>query len=643
MKNLIFIIFSLTLLGLGPFCLLAQEKEVTLEEVVVTATRVETPVREVASSITVVSSEEIERKKKIFVSDVIRGLPGLDVVRTGTMGGSTSIFLRGANSEHTLVMIDGVEVNDPMSTTRSHDFAHLMVDNIERIEILRGPQSTLYGSDAIGGVINIITKRGEGKPKFNFSAEGGSFTTFRESAGVNGGNKLFNYSLSLSRLDTEGISSAAKKYGNYEKDGYKNTTFSSRFGLTPLENLSFDLILRYVNTETELDSGGGIGGDDPNYIQRADHFLFKTQAGLSLFDQFWDQKIGVAISTSHRDYKNKVDPLSPFYEKSRFDGELIKFDWQHHIRLHKTNSITFGFEYEREGGKSRWYYEYMGWPLDQGIFPEKKADTRGYYFQDEIRLWDRFFATLGIRLDDHSRFGSETTYRVAPSFLIQETGTKLKGSLGTGFKAPSLYQLYGPRTSWGPTGNVNLKPEKCRGMDLGVEQEFLNKRIILGAIYFRNDFKNLIDFESGLGFINIKKAKTEGIELSAFIKLIKDLTLGLNYTYTDTEDKNTGRKLLRRPRHKFGLDVNYQFIEKGNINLGFTYIGKRDDMDWSVWPARRVELDGYPLVNLSTSYEVFKNFQLFGKVENLLNKKYEEVKGYGTPGISLFGGIKVTF
>jgi len=637
-----FIVLSLTLLVLLPLGLLAQEKEVTLEEVVVTATRVETPIEEIASSITVIHSEEIERKQKISVLEVLRGLPGLDVVQSGGTGRTTSIFLRGANSEHTLVMIDGVEINDPISPGRSYDFAHLTVDNIERIEVIRGPQSTLYGSDAIGGVINIITKKGEGKPKFSLSAEGGSFTTFRETAGVSGGNRWVNYSLSLSRLDTEGISAAGKKYGNYERDGYKNTSLSTRLGFTPLDNLNIDFILRYVNAESELDYSGGIGGDDPNYIQRSNQLLFKTQAGLSLFDQFWNQKLGFAINNHHRDYKNKIDPWNPLYEKSNYDGELIKFDWQHHMKLHKTNAITFGFEYEREEGRSKYYYEYFGWP-GQSILPKKRANTKGYYFQDEIRLRDRFFATLGIRVDDHSRFGTETTYRVAPAYLIKETGTKVKGTFGTGFKAPTLYQLYAPATLWGPIGNKDLKPEKSKGSDFGIEQELLKKRVILGATYFRNDFKNLINYESGLGYININKAKTEGGELSASVKPIDHLTLSFNYTHTDTEDKRTKKDLLRRPKNKFGLDINYHFFDKGNVNLGVIYVGKRDDMDWSVWPARRVELDGYALVNLAASYNITNNFQLFGRIDNLFNKEYEEAKGWGTPGLSLFGGIKLSF
>ncbi len=643
MKGLISILLSLTLFVSFPFSLFAQEKEVTLGKVVVTATRVETPMEEIASSVTVISSEEIERKKKTHVMEILRGIPGLDVVRTGGAGKNTSVFIRGANSEHTLVMIDGVEVNDPISPGRSYDFAHLTVDNIERIEVIRGPQSTLYGSDAIGGVVNIITKKGEGKPKFFLSAEGGSFTTFREATGISGGNKWVNYSFALSRFDTEGISTASKKDGNYERDGYENTSLSAKLGFKPMDNLGIDFILRYMDAKTELDNFAGVGGDDPNYVQKSNQFLFKTQVGLSLFDQVWSQKLGLALNDHNRDIKNKKDSQHPFdYEKGRYDGQLLKFDWQHHLQLHKTNALTFGLEYEREEGKSKYYWESL-WGPGQSIFPKKTANIKGYYIQDEIKLWDRLFATLGIRIDDHSRFGSETTYRVAPAYLIKETDTKIKGTFGTGFKAPTLYQLFAPATLWGPIGNKDLKPEKSKGWDFGVEQNFFKNRVTLGATYFRNDFKDLIQFDWGQGYINIAKAKTEGVELFASAKPIDDLTLRINYTYTDTEDKTTGETLIRRPKNKIGFDLNYRFLKRGNANLGVIYVGKRDDKDFSISPPRRVKLDQYTLVNLAASYDISKNFQLFGRVENLLDKEYEEAKGFGTPGLSIFGGIKLSF
>jgi vitamin B12 transporter len=219
----------------------------------------------------------------------------------------------------------------------------------------------------------------------------------------------------------------------------------------------------------------------------------------------------------------------------------------------------------------------------------------------------------------------------------------MKGTFGTGFKAPTLYQLFSPPLWGDPVGNKDLKPEKSKGWDFGIEQELLKNKVALGATYFRNDFKDLIQYEMGQGYINIAKAKTEGVELFLSVKPVDDLTVRVNYTYTDTEDKTTGETLIRRPKNKIGLDLNYHFLNKGNVNIGVIYVGKRDDKDFSISPPRRVKLDQYTLVNLAASYDISKNFQLFGRVENLLDKDYEEVKGYGTPGLSIFGGIKLSF
>ncbi|NWF52745.1 MAG: TonB-dependent receptor [Nitrospirae bacterium] len=618
--------------------LYAEEKAVSLEEVVVTATRLEEPVREVASSVTVITEKEIESKKAKMVYEVLKDIPGLDVPQSGGSGRLTNIFIRGAKSEHTLVMIDGIEMNDPLSPDRSYDFANLSVDNIERIEIIRGPQSTLYGSDAIGGVINIITKKGEGKPKFFASFEGGRYDTFSEAAGFSGGTQWFNYSFGISHLNTTGFSAAHEKYGNTEKDSNENTSFSSRVGFTPSDYLNIDLIVRYIDAETNIDQGGGEGADDPNFIFDSKQLFLKTLGSLLLFNGLWEQKLGFSYSKHDRDYLDDKDTQRPFdSSKAFFDGRMWKVDWQHYLYLHKTNTVTFGVEYEEERGESE-YSWVSAWGPGKSVFPEKSANIKGAYIQDKISLNESFFATLGIRVDDHSRFGSEITYRIAPAYLIKNTGTKIKATYGTGYKAPSLYQLYAPATAWGPIGNENLKPEKSKGWDVGIEQYFFKERVKLGTAYFWNDFKDLIDFDWAKGYINIAKARTKGVEIFASVCPIEDLTIGASYTYTDTEDKETKERLLRRPLHKGSLNINYRFLKKGIANLDVIYVGKRDDLV----PYERGEVDDYTLINLSTSYNISKNIQLFGRVENLLDREYEDVWGYGTARFSLFGGIKVS-
>lgn len=619
----------------------AEEKVTNLEEVVVTANRLETATREVGSSITVITAKEIEQRQQKFLLGVLRSVPSIDVVQNGGPGSTTSVFLRGANSEHTLVLLDGIELNDPSVPGGGYDFANLPTDNIERIEILRGPQSTLYGSRAMGGVINIITRRGLGKPAGFLSAQGGSFYTAAEKAGISGGTDRYNYSLGLSRFDTGGFSAAGKRYGNTENDGYQNTSMNTRLGITPTGNLSVDFIFNFLKTRADLDNSGGAGGDDPNYIQKSEQISFRSQADLALFENRWEQRLGVSFNDLSRDVNNGTDAAHPSdLSRASYHGQSVTVDWQHTLHLHETNSLTLGVERKEENAKSDYYSE-SAWGPYSSPWDEHSAHTTGYYLQDQVRLWDAWFTTMGVRLDDHSRFGSKATCRFTSAYTVKQTNTTVKGSYGTAFKAPSLYQLFEPTY-----GDVNLRPEKNAGWDLGVEQSLPGSRLTMGATYFHNDFDDLINFDSTLSkYRNIGRAMTQGVELAASLRPIEELTLRAGYTYTETEDKETGLELLRRPRNKVSFDGNYRFLKNANVNLGLVYVGTRFDnlYDPTTYTSTRVKTGEYLLVNLAATYDIAKNLQIFGRVDNLFDRTYEEVTGYGTAGISAYGGVKVSF
>jgi vitamin B12 transporter len=616
----------------------SDETQYQIEELVVTATKVETPAKEVGNSITVITRQQIEEQQKSTVLELLRTVPSLDIVQGGGRGSATSVFMRGAKSEHTLVLMDGVEMNDPVTSGRSFDFADMTTDNIERIEILRGPQSTLYGSDAIGGVVNIITKTGKGTPKGFFSVEGGSFASFREAGGISGGNSAIRYSLGFSREDVDGISAAGDKYGNVEKDSYGNTSVSGKLGLTPIPNLDINVIFRRVDAENEMDNIGGAGGDDANSSSNATRHFLRAETRLSLFHNTWDQKIGFSLTDHDRGYRNDVDAQHPDdSDLSSYNGRMYKIDWQNNFNIHRTNVLTIGVETEEEIGESTYHSE-SAWGPYTSTFKEKNARTTGYYLQDQVKLGGAWFTTLGVRLDDHTRFGTEATYRIASAYVFEQIGTKIKGSYGTGLKAPSLYQLY---SSY---GDQNLKPEESDGWDIGVEQSFLDERLTFDAAYFKNDFENLVDFNSATyRYSNVAKAKTQGVEISAAFHAGESVILRGSYTYTDAKDKVTGLDLLRRAKNKIGFATNYRFSEKGNINFDLIWVGKRADIDYSSYPASRVDTPEYALANLAASYRLTKHFQIFGRVNNLLNRDYEEVVGYGTPGVSAFGGIKMSF
>jgi vitamin B12 transporter len=633
----------LTLLFLIPTIAAAADSpkadtEDDTQEFVITATRVETPTWQVGSSISAISEEQIDNTKTASVADVLRTLPAVDVFRNGGPGGTTSVLLRGGKSEHTLVLIDGIEVNDPISPGRSFNFANLTTDNIERIEVLRGPQGTLYGSDAIGGVINIITKRGKGEPTWFWSAEGGSFPTLLERVGLSGGTGKVNYSFGASRHDTEGISAIDVDGNNIERDAYENTSVSARVGLTPSDDSEIAVLLRYTDATSNIDNAGAIRGDDPNNVLDAETLFLRGQGKFTTCGDRFEHTVGFSLSDTERKQNNDTDPAHPTeVRRGAWNGELHKFDWLGNFYAGDEHTLTFGAETEEEEGESTFFSDGPFGPFES-TFDLQRARTNGFYVQDQINLRDRFFATVGVRLDDHDMFGSEVTYRVAPAYVCERTGTKIKGSFGTGFKAPTLYQLY---SAYGDPG---LAAETSTGWDAGIEQEVCGGKWTLGAAYFANDFDNMIDFDSATSaFKNIAESESKGVEFSASGEAGEKVSINGSYTFMETEDETTGEDLVRRPRHKAGFDLNYRIQEDRHINLSVVHVGKRDDLDFSVWPAARVSLGDYTLVNVAASQDLSEHCQLFGRVENLLDQEYEEVKGFGTPGISAFIGLKRSY
>ena len=634
MKRIILILMGIIFLGITCPGWAETEERYDLGKIIVTATKTEVRQAEIGSSTTIISEEDIRKTGKETVSEVLRGVSGVTVMQSSPFGGLTDIYLRGSKPGHTLVMIDGVELNDPMVTDRSFDFAHLTTDNLERIEVVRGPQSTLYGSDAIGGIINIITKKGKGKPKLEISSEGGSHNTFQESLGLSGSNQNLDYSFSVSRLDSDGISQARD---GTEKDGYENTVISTRLGYKVFDNAVVNLILRYTDAETDLDDYDYITDayvDDPNYTAWNRSFISRLEFNQAI-NSWWDHKLSFSYNDARRKYRNENDNVGLPEWVGWYKGDNKKFEWQHNFYLIEWDKITGGFEYEEERGSS--YSEFGGWPSK---FDRKTVNNKGYYLQNQLKLWDSLFITPGLRIDDHQLFGAETTYKLSSAYFIKLIGTRLKANWGTGFKAPSLYQLYSTEDyGGGPIGDPNLKPDKSKSFDFGFEQNLFDDRITFGLTYFHNDFKNMVDYDMVASkYKNIGRAQTKGFEIESSFKPIEDLKIGINYTYTNTKDKETGKKLVRRPKNQLGLSINWSFLEKGNINLTTNYVGHRWDSAINTNKTK-----SYTKIDLSTSYCLTNNFQIFARIENLFDKSYEEVRGYATQGRSFYAGVKATF
>jgi vitamin B12 transporter len=612
-----------------------------LSDVVVSATKTDNSTLKLASSISIIDSTEIANRKKLNVFDLIKFEYGLNSLQFGPLGGLSTISIRGANAGQSLVLLDGVEMNMPSESSNLFDFANVPIEGVNRIEVLRGPQSTLYGSDAMAGVINIISQKGFGKPTVNVFAEAGSYNSFRASAGLTGSNNNFNYIISLARTQSDGFSAASEKFGNTERDGYKGNNIASRFGYNINGSAGINLIIRYTDAETDLDQFGGKNGDDPTYVYKLRELVTRAEGYFSLLDGDWEQKIGASFYSNNRIYNFDSTLTLPDYSNSEYDGRRYKIDWQNNFKLPANNILTFGAETRIDEIMTEYFYNSSFGPFES-IIPKSTVYLHGVFLQDQITVNKSLFVTGGIRYDHHSEFKGAFTYKIAPAYVFWQTGTKLKATVGTGFKAPSLVYLYDPGF-----GNIYLKPEENFGWDGGIEQFFWDSGISVGVTYFSNEFTNLIGLDENFRAINIDKAETKGIEIFTTVKPVDNFSIKANYTYLDSKDlsvtsPNKGLPLLRRTKHKAGLIVDYRFLQRANVNLEIIYVGEKDDKDFSTFPAERITIDSYSLVNFAAHYDVLDFLRIFVRVENLFDVEYEEVFGYGTPEISGFAGIKLT-
>ncbi len=598
---------------------LVHAENVKLDEIVVTATRTETQRSQIPASVTIITEKEIKERHVSTVSDLLREVTGLDLVQQGGAGKITSVFIRGAKPEHTLVLIDGVRVNSP--TSGGFDFADLIVENIERIEIIRSPLSTLYGSDAMGGVIQIFTKRGKASSA-SASLEGGSYGTTRETVSTEVKREIYDLSLAASHWDTEGFS--VFKAGS-ERDGYQNTSISTRLGKTTISG-RIDLTSHLVQGVTELDgckfdaSFIPYDCDNPAYEQERRLALL----GLKFQSQpspAWEQVFSTSLTTE-RLVNRDPDPNGI---TSRIDTDIRTVDWQHNIRPSEGYQLTFGYEWQHKEGEN------------QGNF-SKAFSNQAVYLQDQRGVGTPVQLLTGIRWDDSTIYDSALTYRVGISYL-QEESVKWHAQYGTGFRGPTLNDLF-----WPGAGNPNLKPEKSNGWEVGIEQG-LSKSTSLSLNYYENVFKDLIQWapiDPSDPFSlwmpqNVGRAVSSGWEGEVRWNLASFLRLTGNYIYDDTEDKENGGYLIRRPLNKYRAEMKIGGPNK-NLGIQFLHVGRRFDSQGNQNP-----LSAYNRIDLSGSYRLTGQVETFGRIENLLDKEYEEAKGYGVAGFSVYGGLRMTF
>ncbi len=589
------------------------------EKVVVTADREVENVRNVGSSVSVITREEIAASGARWLIDVLQFAPGVSVVRTGPPGAQTDVSLRGANATHTLFLIDGVKVNSP--TTGSYDLTgvQLAADQIERIEIVRGPQSTLYGSQAIGGVINVITRQGSGPGTWEIDAEGGAYSTGRVHSWINGEAQSIRYNGSVSYLDSAGFSTANEANGNPERDGYRNLSYNARADYAANNGTVLRGFFRGFDGDVEFDDFGSEPIDALNNVQTTRETYVGFAGGY--------EGSGVSSIVEFSLTDAEIETISPdgFFTGFLLDSAISELDWQNRVALPGQQTLIGGIEYRREQATiaSESAFGVDGF--------DEKVDFFGVYAQDQIRVGDRARLTGGVRFEDHSTFGSKWTGR-ATGTVDATRSVRIHGSVGSGFKAPTLNDLFFPGFS-----NPGLKPEESVGFDLGVGSFFTGGTIDL--TFFYNDISELIQFDfATFSPVNVGNVTTRGIEIGGDYTPHAAVTLSGNYTFTDVLPEGSEDQLIRRPRHQGGFRTTW--VPMSALRLWGELRWKAGRFDFG--PEGRVQMDAFGIVNLAADYRITPVLLVRSRIDNIFDTDYEEVIGYGTAGIGGYIGLTVT-
>jgi vitamin B12 transporter len=625
-------------------------------EVVVTATKTPIPVTHLTSAVEVITGEDLQRRRVKTVADALRLAQGLTVFSSGGPGTSTSVRIRGGNADQVLVLIDGAIMNS--ATLGNFDFANLTTDNIERIEVLRGAQSMLWGADAMGGVINITTKRGTGVPSVSAFSEYGSFLSIREGGQVSGQKGPIDFSAAISRWDFTGFSAVNYRRGASERDAFHNWQASTRVGIKLPYEGRLDLNFRFLQGKSGFDGGFGPGFDVLGAYSNSQQYVYSASYQQPITD-WWNQVLTVSRQneilhsfpgTSQRDLSTGVvsSPFDPqFNPDSKFNTVSNRVEWQNNFQIGKPLLVTAGYQYREQQGEN------LNLSTGGTTVSNHIIASHAGFAQAQLNMWDRVFATAGVRQDEYNVFSSATTYRTTAGYLHQETGTKVRGSYATGFRAPTINQLFFP-----DFGTTNLKPEKSQSMDVGMDQYLLNNRLTISGGFFWNRFRDMIVAQQSaalcgtqFGFANfcaqnVGLVNTKGWEASVKYAVVRDVplikSLDVQAQYTNTLTRNLeqqpGNRAPRIPVDQWSLIISYQPIDPLRINLEGRYVGSRFNDVNNLQPMR-----AFDVWNLSATYDVTNRVQTYLRADNIFDEKYEEILLFGTPTRSIFAGLKVNY
>jgi len=584
----------------------SDDDPTTMETVVVEGSRLNQTTTEVGSSVSIITADDIDKLGLDFVVDALAAAPGVTINQNGAFGGSASVRIRGAASEQTLVLIDGVPVNDPSSAGGGFNFARVDTENVERIEILKGPQSTLWGTDAIGGVVSITTKRpdeGFGGTAFG---EYGSFNTFRGGASIENGSDAGDFRLAVTATSSDGISKADENNGNSEDDSYEALTLSAKGGLNLGGHARLSADLLWTDAESEFDGFTSAGLADQDALSETEELSGNVSLTGSLFHGRLENLVLVGLSEIDRE--NSGADAFPF----QAEGDRMIYRYQGTLGLNQANTLAFGVE--REETK----------------FNGDKTTIDGLFGLYELQATDTLTLTAGLRVDDHNTFGTETTGRFAVAFNPDPQWT-LRASWGQGFKAPTLFQLSGGGFA---TPNPDLQPETSEAIDAGIDWRSPDGRLAASVTVFKADIEDLISFAFS-GYFNEAEVDTQGVEVTGRVDLTDWLSLSVSYAYTDATDTD-GDPLRRVPEH--AGDVTLSFDPDGPFSGAVLVRHNGEEQN-----SATTSVDSWTRVDLTGSYELNNGVEIFGRIENLFDEEYQQILDYGTPDLSGSIGIRLRY
>ena len=600
--------FALTTAAIAADPKTTSTPAVNLDEIIVTATKTEVPIEQVGSSVSVITAAEIEERQYQFALDVLRAMPGVQISQNGSFGGTASIRIRGAASGQTMVLIDGIEVNDPAGTSNAFNFANLDAYSIERIEVLRGPQSTLYGSDALGGVVSITTKRGKGPLSFSGFAETGSYGTTRFGGSAAGSDEKVDYRLSLSTVRSSGISKFDENLGGDEPDSYENQTFSVAAGIDILSNLRAQGSFQYSLSEGEFDNSGSDSYD-----------AFNESRQINASGKIdWTVFNGVLLNSFEVGY-NKIsrDSHSGGFT-SPFMGKRTNLGYQATVTPHDFITLVGGAETEKTETGTGY-----------------SAITNSLYGQVQVLPFGGLSLVAGIRRDDHDQTGIANTMRFTGAYHLDQTGTTFRASWGEGFKTATPFQLTACYTGYGCSSgpNEDLLPEESIGWDAGIEQRLFDDRLSLEVNYFSQRIRNQIDYQGGR-YENLDRVNSKGWEIITTVRPLNWMEVSANFTFQDTHENEASNQLRRTPEQLGSAHLT--IFATDDITLGADLVYNGEEYESST-----VTLDSWTRVDLRGSYRINDNFDIYARVENLFNEEYQDIYRYGTPDLSGYFGVRI--